>query len=158
MRRRTFGRTGGLLSALLLCVAGIPASAGPGAQDGSSVRAYFFGDSLMNGTGSSPRRPVMARVAAARLGWDVEVDAWGGTGYTTTGRSPGYLDRLKRPGALAGSYDVVLLEGGTNDARVRSTPEQVQAAVREVVAHVRDRQPTAASATPRRRSRTPGGS
>ena len=144
MRRRTFGRTGGLLSALLLCVAGIPASAGPGAQDGSSVRAYFFGDSLMNGTGSSPRRPVMARVAAARLGWDVEVDAWGGTGYTTTGRSPGYLDRLKRPGALAGSYDVVLLEGGTNDARVRSTPEQVQAAVREVVAHVRDRQPTAA--------------
>jgi len=144
VRRRTFGRTGGLLSALLLCVAGIPASAGPGAQDGSSVRAYFFGDSLMNGTGSSPRRPVMARVAAARLGWDVEVDAWGGTGYTTTGRSPGYLDRLKRPGALAGSYDVVLLEGGTNDARVRSTPEQVQAAVREVVAHVRDRQPTAA--------------
>ena len=144
MRGRTFVRVGALLSAVLLGLAGLPASAGPGVERGSSVQAYFFGDSLMNGTGSAPRRPVMARVAAARLGWDVEVDAWGGTGYTTTGRSPGYLDRLKRPGAMSGSYDVVLLEGGTNDARVKSTPAQVQAAVREVVAHVRDRQPTAA--------------
>ena len=121
----------------------MPASAGPPAAPGSSVSAYFFGDSLMAGTGVSPRRPVMARVAAARLGWDVEVDAWGGTGYTTTGRSPGYLQRLRRPGALDGDYDVVLLEGGTNDARVRSTPQQVQAAVREVVAHVQARQPRA---------------
>ena len=108
------------------------------------MSAYFFGDSLMAGTGASPRRPVMARVAAAQLGWDVEVDAWGGTGYTTTGASPGYLDRLTRPGAMAGEYDVVLLEGGTNDARVRSTPAQVQASVREVVALVRARQPQAA--------------
>ena len=144
MAGRTFVRVGALLSALLLGLAVLPASAGPAVGSGSAVQAYFFGDSLMNGTGSSPRRPVMARVAAARLGWDVEVDAWGGTGYTTTGRSPGYLKRLRRPGALSRSYDVVLLEGGTNDARVRSTPEQVQAAVREVVAHVRDRQPTAA--------------
>jgi lysophospholipase L1-like esterase len=126
-----------------LALGGLPAAAGPPAAPEAQVSAYFFGDSLMAGTGASPRRPVMARVAAARLGWDVEVDAWGGTGYTTTGRSPGYLDRLKRPGALSGDYDVVLLEGGTNDARVRSTPEQVQAAVREVVAHVQARQPRA---------------
>ena len=58
----------------------IPASAGPVEAEAGSVRAYFFGDSLMAGTGASPRRPVMARMAAARLGWDVEVDAWGGTG------------------------------------------------------------------------------
>jgi lysophospholipase L1-like esterase len=144
VRGRGIGRAGALLAAVLLGLAGLPASAVPTAQPGSSVSAYFFGDSLMSGTGSSPRRPVMARVAATRLGWQVEVDAWGGTGYTTTGSSPGYLQRLERPGALAGSYDVVLLEGGTNDARVRSTPAQVQAAVREVVAYVRERQPTAA--------------
>ena len=107
------------------------------------VRAYFLGDSLMAGTGAVPQRPVMARVAAARLGWDVEVDAWGGTGYTTTGRSPGYLERLRLPGALSGQYDVVLLEGGTNDARVGSSPEQIRAAVREVVAEVQRRQPQA---------------
>jgi len=139
----TLTRLTALIGLLLLCLAGLPASAGPPAPVSSSVQAYFFGDSLMNGTGSRPTRPVMARVAAAQLGWEVEVDAWGGTGYTTTGRSPGYLERLQRTGALAGDYDVVLLEGGTNDARVRSTPEQVQAAVREVVAFVRERQPRA---------------
>lgn len=126
-----------------LALVGLPASAAPPPPVRASVQAYFFGDSLMSGTGSSPRRPVMARVAAAQLGWEVEVDAWGGTGYTTTGASPGYLERLRRPGALTGEYDVVLLEGGTNDARVGSTPAQVQAAVREVVAHVRGRQPQA---------------
>ena len=141
--RRVRARLGVLALALVLAQAGLPASAGPPEQEGAALRAYFFGDSLMAGTGASPRRPVMARVAAARLGWDVDVDAWGGTGYTTTGRSPGYLERLRRPGALRGEYDVVLLEGGTNDARVRSTPEQVQAAVREVVAHVQVRQPRA---------------
>ena len=131
----------------LLCAAlalvGLPASAGPVAAPEVGLRAYFFGDSLMGGTGASPRRPVMARVAAAQLGWRVVVDAWGGTGYTTGGAQPGYLERLQRPGALSGQYDVVLLEGGTNDARIGSSPEQVQEAVREVVAYVRKRQPTA---------------
>ena len=131
-----------LLAALLLAVLG--ADAGPPPLRDATVRAYFFGDSLMAGTGASPRRPVMAQVAADRLGWHVDVDAWGGTGYTTTGRSPGYLDRLRRPGALPGRYDVVLLEGGTNDARVGSSPSHVRAAVREVVAEVQRRQPTAA--------------
>lgn len=144
MRRSTSGRAVAVIAGLLVGLAGIPSSTGPSAEAAGQVSAYFFGDSLMNGTGASPRRPVMARVAAARLGWDVAVDAWGGTGYTTTGRSPGYLQRLKRPGALAGEYDVVLLEGGTNDARVRSTPAQVQDAVREVVRFVRERQPQAA--------------
>lgn len=136
-------RLGALAGVAALALGGLPASAGPPFAPAAQVSAYFFGDSLMAGTGASPRRPVMARVAAARLGWDVEVDAWGGTGYTTTGTSPGYLDRLRRPGAMSGSYDVVLLEGGTNDARVRSTPEQVRTAVREVVAYVRERQPQA---------------
>lgn len=143
MRRRSIGWLGAVVVALALGLAGLPAAAGPDAEPAAGVRAYFFGDSLMSGTGSSPRRPVMAHVAAARLGWDVEVDAWGGTGYTTTGSSPSYLDRLRRPAALSGSYDVVLLEGGTNDARVRSTPAQVQASVRAVVGFVRERQPRA---------------
>ena len=140
---RTLLRLTALIGVLLLGLAGLPASAGPPAPISSSVQAYFFGDSLLNGTGSSPTRPVMARVAAAQLGWEVEVDAWGGTGYTTTGQTPGYLERLQRPGALSGDYDVVLLEGGTNDARVGSAPAQVQAAVREVVTFVRERQPRA---------------
>ncbi len=141
MQRRARAAVAAGLLALGLC--GVPAAAGPSVAAPSDVTAYFFGDSLMGGTGVSPKHPFMADVAGRTLGWDVEVDAWGGTGYTTTGLSPGYLERLQRPGALAGDYDVVLLEGGTNDARVRSTPEQVQAAVREVVAFVRERQPRA---------------
>ena len=144
MQVRAGRRLLAVAAVLGLGLGGIPASAGPVEAQPSEVSAYFFGDSLMGGTGATPRRPVMARVAAARLGWDVEVDAWGGTGYTTTGRSPGYLERLRRPGAMSGTYDVVLLEGGTNDARVRSDPETVREAVVEVVAEVRRRQPQAA--------------
>ena len=143
-------RTGGtrtrlaaLVVALLLGVTWFPASAGPVEAEADTVRAYFFGDSLMGGTGASPRRPVMARIAAARLGWDVEVDAWGGTGYTTSGARPPYIDRLRAPGALSGTYDVVLVEGGTNDGRSADDPERVREAVEEVVAEVRTRQPHA---------------
>ena len=143
MRVRTKGHLGALAALLGLGLVGLPASAGPVTAAPSEVSAYFFGDSLMSGTGSTPRRPVMARVAGTRLGWDVEVDAWGGTGYTTRGRSPGYLDRLRRPGALSGEYDVVLLEGGTNDARSAGDPRTVRDAVRAVVTEVRRRQPQA---------------
>jgi lysophospholipase L1-like esterase len=140
-RRRAWLRRAVAAAALLVL---LPSDAGPVPPADAAVHAYFFGDSLMAGTGALPKRPVMARVAAARLGWDVEVDAWGGTGYTTSGRSPRYLDRLRRPGALPGDYDVVLLEGGTNDAHAGTPPRQVRAAVREVVAEVRRRQPGAA--------------
>ena len=132
-----------LVVALGLGLCWSQASAGPVEAEAGTVRAYFFGDSLMGGTGASPRRPVMARIAAARLGWDVEVDAWGGTGYTTSGARPPYLDRLRAPGALSGTYDVVLLEGGTNDGRSAGDPERVRQAVEEVVAEVRRRQPQA---------------
>jgi len=141
---RTLLRLLALVGLAVFGLAWMPTSAGPAAAPSPSVSAYFFGDSLMAGTGAHPKRPVMARVAAAELGWQVEVDAWGGTGYTTTGTAtPGYLERLQKPGALRGTYDVVLLEGGTNDARIGSSPEQVQAALREVVALVRERQPQA---------------
>lgn len=140
---RRSGRLAVLVALLATALGLLPAAAGPSVADPSDVSAYFLGDSLMAGTGASPKRPVMARVAAARLGWDVEVDAWGGTGYTTVGRSPGYLARLHRPGALSGRYDVVLLEGGTNDARNADRPELVRDAVRAVVEEVQRRQPRA---------------
>ena len=141
--RLTAARAAVAAAVAALAVLVVPASAGPERVGDGAVSAYFFGDSLMNGTGASPVRPVMARVAAQRLGWDVEVDAWGGTGYTTTGRSPGYLQRLQRPGALRRQYDVVLLEGGYNDWRVGASAGELRRAVLEVVDHVRGRQPQA---------------
>jgi lysophospholipase L1-like esterase len=109
---------------------------------GSAVEALFFGDSLMNGTGSRPTRPVMARVAARALHWDVTVDAFGGTGYTTGGKKGRpYLDRLKEPGLLSSRYDVVLLEGGTNDRA--ADPATMHARTTETVQYVRQRLPRA---------------
>ena len=143
MRVGTRGRLGAVAVAVGIGLSCIPASAGPVEADPGAVSGYFFGDSLMAGTGSSPKRPMMARIAAARLGWDVEVDAWGGTGYTTSGARPPYLDRLRRPGALRGSYDVVLVEGGTNDARSARDPDALREAVEDVVDEVRRRQPQA---------------
>lgn len=130
-----------LLLPVLLVAGALVGASGPSAA--GRVDAYFFGDSLMAGTGATPLRPVMAHVAASRLRWSVDVDAWGGTGYTTTGSSPSYLRRLRADGALPRRYDVVLLEGGTNDARVASSPVAIRAAVHDVVAEVRRRQPQA---------------
>jgi acyl-CoA thioesterase I len=137
-RRRPPRRAATALAALALAVLPATPAAAP-----VEVRAYFLGDSLMSGDGVVPRRAVMAEVAAQALGWSVEVDAWGGTGYTTTGRSPDYLTRLRLPGALSGRYDVVVLEGGTNDAHVGSSPSEVRRAVRHVVEEVQRRQPQA---------------
>jgi lysophospholipase L1-like esterase len=98
-----------------LTVAGSAGSAGSAQQSGP--RALFFGDSLLAGTGALPPRPVEARTAADRLGWRAVVDARGGTGYTTGGRhGRPYLTRLRTDGFLTMAYDVIVLEGGTNDA------------------------------------------
>ena len=106
------------------------------------VRALFFGDSLMRGTGSHPTRPIMARVAARQLGWDITVDAFGGTGYTTGAtRGQPYLERLSRKGVLSTPYDVVLIEGGTNDKA--ADPATMRARTTATVEYVRSRLPTA---------------
>jgi lysophospholipase L1-like esterase len=46
-------------------------------------------------------------------------------------------------GALSGEYDVVLLEGGTNDARSAGDRDRIRDAVEDVVEEVRRRQPQA---------------
>jgi lysophospholipase L1-like esterase len=141
--RRTAGQ---LLPVLILVLSLFVLPAATSRADAPSgphvTRALFFGDSLMNGTGVRPTRPVMARVAGRALGWDVTVDAWGGTGYTTGGkRGKPYLERLSKPGVLSPRYDVVLLEGGTNDreADLATMHERTT----ETVQYVRQRLPKA---------------
>jgi lysophospholipase L1-like esterase len=130
-------------AALLVSAFALPAAtSNANAPRGGQVRALFFGDSLMNGTGARPTRPVMARVAARQLGWDVTVNAFGGTGYTTGGsRGTPYLDRLSRPGVLSTPYDVVLIEGGTNDKA--ADPATMRERTTATVSYVRSRLPTA---------------
>lgn len=125
----------------VLALPAASSNAGSRIDDGR-VRALFFGDSLMTGIGANPVRPMMARIAAHALGWDVTVDAVPGTGYTTGGyRSLPYLQRLQEPGVLSTPYDVVLLEGGTNDKA--ADPATMHARTTETVQYVRRRLPTA---------------
>ena len=141
-RRRTTTRALAALALVGACAVPAATSSANAPSPSGQVRALFFGDSLMNGTGSRPSRPVMARVVAHRLGWRVTVNAVGGTGYTTGGyRSRPYLQRLSQPGVLSTPYDVVVLEGGTNDKA--ADPVTMHERATEVVRYVRSRLPTA---------------
>jgi lysophospholipase L1-like esterase len=139
MKWGRFGLPGAILLALgMLTAAG---SAGPPHTPG--VTALFFGDSLVGGAGAVPRRPVEVSTTTARLGWRSVVDAVGGTGYTTGGRhGKPYLDRLRHDHYLDTPYDVIVLEGGTNDADHGSLTGLRTAAL-STVDLVRRRQPAA---------------
>src|SRR4051812_50064792 len=88
IRTRTAARLAAAVALVVSAFALPAATSNANAPTGSGhVRALFFGDSLMNGTGSRPTRPVMARVAARRLGWGNTLDALGGGRLPTRGRT-----------------------------------------------------------------------
>lgn len=130
-----------LMALLLAGLLALPAAGPDDAVADAPVRALLVGDSILEGVGAKPRRPVMARVAARRLGWEVTADGVGGTGYVNSGPRPGstYGERLARTDLA--SYAVVVVEGGHNDWRADAG--LVAERVREVVALVRDRAPDA---------------
>ena len=134
-------RSAPLVALLVAGLLALPAAAPGEAVADAPVHALVVGDSILEGIGARPRRPVMARVAARRLGWTIDADGVGGTGYVNTGPRPGlaYGERLARRDLA--SYDVVVVEGGHNDWR--ADPGLVAARVREVVALVRERAPDA---------------
>jgi lysophospholipase L1-like esterase len=78
----------------------------------------IVGDSFAGGTGDPTFRPY-PYLLGDRLGWNLTLDAEGGTGFVNvaggvkSGRVP-FIDRLARDGQL---YDVdyVLIDGGRND-------------------------------------------
>jgi lysophospholipase L1-like esterase len=131
---------------LLLVLSALVALTAAGTASGPrhpQVKALFFGDSLIAGTGAVPPRPVQVRTAADHLGWQAVVDARGGTGYTTGGKhGRPYLTRLRTDGFLRRPYDVIVLEGGTNDAHHGSLT-RLRAAALRTVDYVHRRQPWA---------------
>lgn len=135
-------RAASWLTAAVLAVGLSPGSA-PAVAGPERPRALFFGDSLFAGVGAVPERPVQPWETARLLGWSPTVDAMGGTGFTTGGRrGRPYLDRLRDSAALARTYDVVVVEGGTNDAHHGSLLQLPERA-REVLRLVRRAQPGA---------------
>jgi lysophospholipase L1-like esterase len=134
------------IAVLAAALVGLGLLTGPGTAGSPGhpqVRALFFGDSLVAGTGATPPRPVQVRTAADRLGWEAVVDARGGTGWTTGGsKGRPYLDRLQHDGFLKLPYDVIVLEGGTNDAH-HGSPAKVREAALRTIDYVHRRQPWA---------------
>lgn len=133
-------------AAFVLLVLSLALLNGTGSADGPAgpkVKALFFGDSLIVGTGALPVRPVQVHTAASRLEWIAVVDGFGGTGYTTgASRGKPYLERLRTDGYLHTPYDVIVLEGGTNDAHHGSLTSLRASALR-TVDYVQQRQPWA---------------
>ncbi len=87
-------------------------SASPTAQSAGPVTIALFGDSLFAGRGTAPGTTTLAQTAAKQLGWTPTLLAEDGTGYTTSGNSPAYGERLAK---LTTAPDVLLLEGGASD-------------------------------------------
>ncbi len=113
MQRRVFWP----LAALALSLGLLSGTGTAGGHRLQGPHVLFFGDSLIAGNGALPRRPVEVTTVADRMGWVPYVDAFGGTGYTTGGKhGRPYDDRLLHDHFLSRSYDLVVLEGGTNDA------------------------------------------
>ncbi len=84
----------------------------------------------------------MARIVARQLHWQVTVDAVGGSGYTTGGRHA--RDRYGlRLGREHGTYDVVLVEGGTNDLSAADEPAAMRVRVGEALDLITSRFPHA---------------
>ena len=132
-----------MASTLGLLVLTFSLQTGAGAEGSNRPSALFFGDSLIGGTGARPHSPVEPLTTAHLLGWDPVIDAFGGTGYTTGGKhGRRYLERLRRDGFLSRPYDVIVLEGGTNDAWFGSLSTLHDAAV-QTIGYVQQRQPQA---------------
>jgi acyl-CoA thioesterase-1 len=146
MSRRLFG------GFVLVAAAGVATAAAgvQGAQaavaPGSMVlppapRVLLVGDSYTEGVGAVPKTEGYAYKIAGTLGWTLARDGIGGTGYVNAGPSAQgtYANRLWRH--PADSYDLVVLQGGSNDQAYDSTT--VAAAVNMTIRTARNRYPHA---------------
>ena len=104
-------------------------------------RVLLVGDSYSEGYGAEPETEGFAFRVAGPLGWSLTRDGIGSTGYLNRGpRNQGtYRERLLRH--PAGAFDLVVLQGGSNDEE-RSSAE-IKEAVAETARVVHERYPQA---------------
>jgi lysophospholipase L1-like esterase len=100
----------------------------------------LIGDSFAGGTGD-PSFPTYPNLVASKEGWNLGLDAQGGTGFlhrVDTATPPGvpFMERLDRDAAIYRyRVDYVLIDGGRND--LSDPPEPVLAAAGEYIKKVR---------------------
>jgi lysophospholipase L1-like esterase len=94
--------------------------------DPAPVRALVIGDSYSAGSGASFEQNSWARQMGLRLGWDVVINAQGGTGHANPSGTGGFsifgsADRMNY--VTAQPYDAVIVAGGINDATAAYAPQ-----------------------------------
>lgn len=122
-------RVGGLLVAPLLMLTLYACASGPSAQTAApttssaarplglepGARVLVFGDSYTEGYGAEPKTQGWAYKVGGPLQWDVTVDGVGGSGYLATGTRDEGSYRTRLQAAAAGPFDLVIVQGGSND-------------------------------------------
>jgi acyl-CoA thioesterase-1 len=104
----------------------------------------MFGDSVMAGSGRETGfEPRAADIASADLGWRASIQGFPGTGYIRP-----YKTRRPFPEALRNviggtKFDVVVIEGSSNDYHTSPKDHQLSDAITQVIATVRHTQPQA---------------
>jgi lysophospholipase L1-like esterase len=94
-------------------------------------RVLILGDSYTEGYGASPATEAWAYKVGAPLSWQVTVDGVGGSGYVNPGPTGTYNTRLwRRP---ADAYDLVVLQGGSNDARGQYPNGEIAGGVNQAI-------------------------
>lgn len=120
------------------------ASASAAAEDGD-IHALFFGDSVTFGTGrDGDSDPRAADVAAEALGWQATVSGHPGTGYAMASSSEEPFTTTFPAVATGQAWDVIVIQGSSNDADADVSREELASSIAEVVASARAQQPSAA--------------
>lgn len=123
-RTRTLGQIVGMVAVVALlfgCSGGgsaptVSVSVDPSSSaTGVSVRTLIFGDSYTEGYGAEPVTDGYAYQVGPAMGWDVTVDGVGGTGYVNPGFGDGTFVQRLASSTYPSDFDVVIIEGGTND-------------------------------------------
>lgn len=109
-------------------------------------RTLVIGDSYSVSTGATPNTAGWAFQLDSLLGGSTTVDGVGGTGYVNPGPSGTFNDRLWRH--LADAFDLVVLQGGSNDVRItdgvwRWSSSQIAGGVNQAIRTVLRRYPRA---------------
>lgn len=144
------GATGGLV---LATGQGESAQAVTGARLAlpANPKVLLFGDSYTEGVGAVPTTKGYAYLVGAPLGWTMTIDGKGGSGYCnpTTYNAGDYPTRM---GKRTGTFDLIVLQGGSNDEKTVTTngvttpvytDAQIKAAIDKTISLVRTKWPLA---------------
>lgn len=108
---------------------------------GDGARVLILGDSYTEGWGSPDAEGSWAYQAAAMRGWNATISGVGSTGYMNAGLEEQGTYAQRAAGLPDGEYDLIILQGGSNDQRFGEV--DLQPSIHEAVTTLQQRFPSA---------------